>query len=248
MMGRRKKTADPSFATHVSFFENIAVDQDCNIIENVTEYDEQIVKDALPAFSVTAVKVDPRVFGLGVARARIYIIAIRRSKLRWKPGFCLEDFMDSVTAQVTLQSTDYFWKKLPPQNLSRSDDTRLQNDGMKTFTFQGFQELELKDQNLKDYQGSRYKHMVDLSQLARNNRGRGETIDNAAHKRCLTGAELLASHTLPTTPAQAKWAGTPQLALDSVKETNQVCMSGNAMNVPSVGCIILACVLGLEQI
>lgn len=139
MMGRRKKTADPSFATHVSFFENIAVDQDCNIIENVTEYDEQIVKDALPAFSVTAVKVDPRVFGLGVARARIYIIAIRRSKLRWKPGFCLEDFMDSVTAQVTLQSTDYFWKKLPPQNLSRSDDTRLQNDGMKTFTFQGFQ-------------------------------------------------------------------------------------------------------------
>lgn len=69
-----------------------------------------------------------------------------------------------------------------------------------------------------------------------------------AHKRCLTGAELLASHTLPTTPAQAKWAGTPQLALDSVKETNQVCMSGNAMNVPSVGCIILACVLGLEQI
>ncbi|CAK9000312.1 Midasin (Dynein-related AAA-ATPase MDN1) (MIDAS-containing protein) [Durusdinium trenchii] len=230
MMGRRKKTADPSFATHVSFFENIAVDQDCNIIENVTEYDEQIVKDALPAFSVTAVKVDPRVFGLGVARARIYIIAIRRSKLRWKPGFCLEDFMDSVTAQVTLQSTDYFWKKLPPQNLSRSDDTRLQNDGMKTFTFQGFQELELKDQNLKDYQGSRYKHMVDLSQLARNNRGRGETIDNAAHKRCLTGAELLASHTLPTTPAQAKWAGTPQLALDSVKETNQVCMSGNAMN------------------
>lgn len=45
--------------------------------------------------------------------------------------------------------------------------------------FISFPELELKDQNLKDYQGSRYKHMVDLSQLARNNRGRGETIDNA---------------------------------------------------------------------
>jgi hypothetical protein len=38
------------------------------------------------------------------------------------------------------------------------------------------------------------------------------------------------------------------LALDTVTESNKVRMSGNAMNLPCVGCIILGCVLGLERI
>ena len=39
--------------------------------------------------------------------------------------------------------------------------------------------LVLQERNLKDYTESRYKHVVDLTQYPRNNRGRGETRDNA---------------------------------------------------------------------
>lgn len=39
--------------------------------------------------------------------------------------------------------------------------------------------LILEARNLKEYGNTRYKHVFDLWQLARNNRGRGETKDNA---------------------------------------------------------------------
>ena len=127
MMGRRRKTADPAFQTHTSFYENFAVDEDLNIIENVTEYGIEIVEQALgPAFAVRKVQLDPRILGLGAARARIFIVAIRRSKLRWKKDFDLTQFIDCLTAQVALHSGDYCWQKLPAAKLSASDATWLQ--------------------------------------------------------------------------------------------------------------------------
>jgi len=126
MMGNRLKTADPSFATHTAYYENVASDQDINIIENVPEYEEGIAKKALgPAWDIKAMKLDPRILGLGVARARIYMVAIRKSKLRWKPNFSMEAFLDAMTSQVSMVATDYWWKKLPCQKLSPSDETWL---------------------------------------------------------------------------------------------------------------------------
>lgn len=126
MMGRRQKTADPQFQTHVAYVDNVAVEQDLNIIENVTEYDVEIVWQALgPAFQVSSLKLDPRVLGLGCARARVYIVAIKHSKLRWVDGFTLTDFVDSITSQVALGSGDYWWKSLPAQKLSSAEETWL---------------------------------------------------------------------------------------------------------------------------
>lgn len=116
--------ADPHFRTHTAFYNNMACDQDLNIIENVPEYPEKIIQDALgPAFVVTAVKIDPRIFGLAVARARIYAIAFRKSKLRWRAEFSVNEFLDAMTSQVSLTSTNYWFRKLPRQVLSDSDDT-----------------------------------------------------------------------------------------------------------------------------
>lgn len=126
MMGRRRKTADPAFQTHTAFYDNFAVDEDLNIIENVTEYGHEIVETALgPAFAVKFVKLDPRVLGMGASRARVFIVAIRRSKLRWKKGFSLTDFIDALTSQVVLHSGDYWWQNLPVAKLSPSDETWL---------------------------------------------------------------------------------------------------------------------------
>ena len=126
MMGSRRQMDDPNFCTHTAYFENVACTHDLNIIENVPEYGVDIVRAALgPRFDIKAVKIDPRILGLGVARSRIYIVAIHKSKLKWKAKFSVGEFMDALTSQVVLGCTDYYWRKLPRQNLSECDEPWL---------------------------------------------------------------------------------------------------------------------------
>lgn len=60
--------------------------------------------------------------------------------------------------------------------------------------------------------------------------------------------ELLTSHILPCTDEQAKKSRSPKLILSSASHTATTSMAGNAMNVPSVGCVLLACVLALKPL
>lgn len=124
-MGKRRGAQDPIYLTHKRFYSDVASDQDLILVENVTEYSEKHVQDELgSAFALTSVKIDPRIFGMGVARARIYIIAIRKSKLQWRKGFSIKDFLDSLTSRMILSASSYFWKKLPSQRLSESDESQ----------------------------------------------------------------------------------------------------------------------------
>ena len=226
-MGRRLQTADPLYQTHEAYYKNVAVDQDVNIIENVPEYHVQLVRNSLHGFHVTDFKLDPRIFGMGTARARVYLVCIRSTKLKWKKGWCWQTFLDALTANKVLVSGDYWWRTLPSQTLSQSDVPWLRSSRSEMFIIydsyvrsavvsvvgtgikgrdlcfwnlklsllllyrnnlsllQSFRDdsllemLILEVRNLKEYGNTRYKHVFDLGQLARNNRGRGETKDNA---------------------------------------------------------------------
>lgn len=68
------------------------------------------------------------------------------------------------------------------------------------------------------------------------------------HCRFLSPKEMMNSHVMPTTRQQAALSGTPRLCLKSASHPNRVKMCGNAMNLPCVGSVILACILGLEKI
>lgn len=57
---------------------------------------------------------------------------------------------------------------------------------------------------------------------------------------------MLSSHVLPCTDEHAKRSGVPKLDITGVPSTALAKMAGNAMNVPTVGCIILACALSLK--
>lgn len=88
-MGKRRRSEDPVYETHTAHYKNIARDQDINVIENVTEYCDHLdeIQDQMGHdFEIQYVKLDPRVFGLGVARARVFMVGIRKSKLQWKTG------------------------------------------------------------------------------------------------------------------------------------------------------------------
>ena len=67
-----------------------------------------------------------------------------------------------------------------------------------------------------------------------------------AFERFLTPFEMLSSHCIPTTDHHADLAGTPRLDLDKVRPSQVIKMSGNAMSLPCVGCMLLAILFGLE--
>ena len=127
MMGKRLRTDAAQFQTHEALYENVSPGMDIQVVENVPEYSEDVVKSRLPAgFDMKSMKIDPRILGLPAARARIYYLAWRKSKLQWAKGFSLQEFMDSITSQVELGASHYWWMDLPRSKLTRSEDTWLQ--------------------------------------------------------------------------------------------------------------------------
>lgn len=242
MMGNRLQTKDVQFETHEAMYENISPNVDIQIIENVPEYEEKGYEQSLACqklgedFDGKSFKIDPRVLGLPTARARVYILAWKKAKFSWSPDFSLMEFLDVVTSQVTLDASEYWWMDIPRTKLTPSTEA-----------------------NLRDYQELGFR-MADLCQMAHSGRGRHETKDGALptlttnsgkifhkdQKRYLSPTEMLNTHCIPTTDRQAKLSGTPRLKVDKVRDSSLVKMGGNAMNLPCVGCAILACVFGLE--
>ena len=78
-------------------------------------------------WELRSICVDPRNFGLGIARARVYMLAWRKSKLAWTGPFdTLDEFLQCVAAKHVLTARNYFWQNLPKAQLTPAADTRQQ--------------------------------------------------------------------------------------------------------------------------
>ena len=89
----------------------------------MTEYDIEIISKNLgPSFEVRAVRIDPRIFGVPAARARLYALAINKEKVQWAPGFDLLEFIDILTSRVVMSVHSYWWMDLPQSNLSEAEE------------------------------------------------------------------------------------------------------------------------------
>jgi hypothetical protein len=123
-MGKKLGTSDPVFATHESFYEATSVDCDVCIVENVTEYSPDHARKGLgPGWEIQFEKLDPRILGLPAARARIYMICYRTSKVTWRRDVSLELVLGILASRVISDASMYFWLKLPPSTLSPAHDT-----------------------------------------------------------------------------------------------------------------------------
>ena len=99
---------------------------DALLIENVPEYKQELVQSQLPDdWSTRGCVIDPRQFGLPAARARVYIIAWRNSKVAWRPDINLEDIIEALTASVIKDASIFFWKSCPQSHLSTAQVLRL---------------------------------------------------------------------------------------------------------------------------
>ena len=127
MMGKRLQTADPAYQTHKAHYSWASSCHDILIVENVCEYDQELVQKELGrGWRIAAAKVDPRILGLGAARARVYMLAWRASKFTWSGEINVQDFFDTLTSKVMLDASSYFWKTSPPTKLSAAEELRNQ--------------------------------------------------------------------------------------------------------------------------
>lgn len=128
LIGKRLKERDPSYLAHTNYFRMTdSEDFDVQILENVPEYSEEVVKFNLKhcttkSWEVRSCVLDPRLFGQNVARPRRYFICWRPDKVEWVAPFSFEDVVMALRSCPTIDPLKYFWKKLPPSTLSPAQD------------------------------------------------------------------------------------------------------------------------------
>ena len=98
-MGPQDGTAAPVFATHESYYREMGKIHDVLLVENVPEYDTDIPQQQLDKYHDDAEKemwgslsevVDPRIFGIPAARARLFYLAFRKDRVKLRTDVCLD--------------------------------------------------------------------------------------------------------------------------------------------------------------
>ncbi|CAK9061767.1 unnamed protein product, partial [Durusdinium trenchii] len=152
LMGKKEGVSSPAFKTHEGFYRQAPLMADVLILENVTEYSPELVQSQLgKSWTLQHCKIDPRLFGLPAARARIYLIAYKHDIVSWRQEVSLELVLGALASRVVRDAGMYTWMSLPPMTLSAAQERNLKE----------------YDQDVR-LEGKRFP---DLNQLARNGRG-----------------------------------------------------------------------------
>ena len=98
--GISKGTAAPAFVTHESYYEQMGKIHDVLLVENVPEYDTDIPQKLLDQlhddggergmWGCMSAVVDPRIFGIPAARARLFYLAFRKDRVKLRTDVCLD--------------------------------------------------------------------------------------------------------------------------------------------------------------
>ena len=201
-MGLLTGELHPAHECHEVYYKNMKRSQpDVLIIENVVEYKLETAQSRLGRrYSCFDVCIDPRLFGFPTARARRYIVALKKCTVAWNPNISLHDVILCLRRQPIMSPMDYFFMPVPPTLLtswyvawrtsvegwhayaSQVQVARLQVE----FTVEGMGRVghclhyELQAENLRAYETIKpAKKIVDLQQSASKGRGRTETIDGS---------------------------------------------------------------------
>lgn len=126
-MGLQRGQSDEKYMAHKAFYEGCEGEVDLLILENVCEYNmEAIVRQELPTgWACKAFRIDPRLFGFGTARPRVYGLAWKSSKFELSKEFSFMDVLDGLQATPRMTAKDYFFLTKQPTKLSESDVSQL---------------------------------------------------------------------------------------------------------------------------
>ena len=110
----------PAHECHEVYYKNMKRSQpDVLIIENVVEYKLETAQSRLGRrYSCFDVCIDPRLFGFPTARARRYIVALKKCTVAWNPNISLHDVILCLRRQPIMSPMDYFFMPVPPTLLT----------------------------------------------------------------------------------------------------------------------------------
>lgn len=124
-MGLQLREADETFHAHESYY-TMSKDEEftVQIIENVPEYGEDVVRSHLPhsSWEVISVCLDPRLFGQAAARPRRYFVCWKKGSVDTNPNIKIEDVIMALRTYPVIDPIKYFWQNLGPTNLSDAQD------------------------------------------------------------------------------------------------------------------------------
>ena len=117
LMGKKLGEQDSRFECHEKYYENMKPRCDILLIENVPRYKTELIQRKLGSlWSLKSVVIDPRIFGVPAARSRVYGIAFKKSKVRWRSDVVFEDVLDALTCQVISDASIFWWDSELPQS------------------------------------------------------------------------------------------------------------------------------------
>ena len=110
-MGKGLKDADPKYMVHSKYYGLKA--GELLLLENVPEYEmERVVGQEMgKSWEVQAVVVDPRLFGFGTSRTRVYGLCWRKGSMIIDKDFPILKTLEALKARPTMSAKDYFWQK-----------------------------------------------------------------------------------------------------------------------------------------
>jgi hypothetical protein len=241
-MGLRDGEEGTSFEAHKAWYRLRGRQQEpVVLIENVEQYELEIVKKYMPSYyDIHQVTLDPRLFGVPVARPRSFYLCFHMKKVQLKEGTNFEKIISNLLSFPVLQAKDLFWRDLPKEELGPTLKKRLQ----------------LYKSNVTD----RKDAVVDLSQdpLVRprctlRDGSLPTIIKNSINfysiskERFITAKELLAAMGVPVVPRVRKLSGW-KFDEDAVSEVQLAIMAGNGMSVPVIGALLLAVIVSVKRV
>ena len=132
LMGGRKGKHDHRYSCHEKNYDNCESTTDAGLIENVPEHNVEVtVKECLneggkkDTWAVKQAKVDPRCFGFGTARPRVFAWIWNTTAVHWDKEWDFFAILDALKAHPVMEAKDFFWMKKVPSSLTPGDETRL---------------------------------------------------------------------------------------------------------------------------
>ena len=115
--GLRKGKKDPRFEAHIVWLKFRVIRGEAIIIfENVPGYPvSELIKALGDSYTIFFAKLDPRQFGFGCARQRLYCLLLHKEKARWSCHLSFGNILEALHARPAMTAKDGALK--PPSHL-----------------------------------------------------------------------------------------------------------------------------------
>lgn len=244
--GKRQGTADPRYETHEAWMSMVLAHKpDLIVFENLDTYDLTLLEGALShTYDMRASIVDPRAFGIAMARPRVYVVGCHKLTMRFDSSKSLTELLLPLTARVVMDAKAFFAGPVParPRSLTPGEASRMTD--------------------IERFQQGHRLHKADVLDLSQScSRARGSLRDGALPtltRQCgsmysrsqhgfLSPLQCLLAMGLPVEDGCARQAAVPLVATTDLTDSQLRSLAGNGMSLHCVAAVLMVAALHTER-